>query len=199
MKDLSNVSLWVNEAKKCKGGGQGMFLQEWRVLLGNSKGDSRRGNVESFQYSLDMNMFLQIQFQSGVKKNAVFEWPERIWTSWRDGCMDFSILADVAEGKKDFGMLSESTWAHSVFQRVWKYSFSNGLQCLHGILMLWVVLIGLFTAGRVALSASSLPWMFLCPGTQWNWMLIDCRKRLKVLFWIFLHTDSFWQAIQMVN
>ena len=42
------------------------------VFLGEWKGDSPRGNVEWFQYSLDMNMFLQIQFQSGVKRNAVW-------------------------------------------------------------------------------------------------------------------------------
>ena len=42
------------------------------MLLGNGKGDSRRGNVEWFQYSLDMNTFLQIQLQSGVKRNAVW-------------------------------------------------------------------------------------------------------------------------------
>ena len=106
------------------------------MLLGNGKGDSRRGNIEWLRCSLDMSMLLQIQFR--CKKERSLEWPERIWTSWRDGCMVFSILADVGEGKKDFVMLSESTWAHSVFQRVWKYSFSNGLQWLLGILMLWV-------------------------------------------------------------
>ena len=42
------------------------------LLLGNGRGDSRRGNVEWFQCSLDMNMFFQIQFQSGVEKNAVW-------------------------------------------------------------------------------------------------------------------------------
>ena len=42
------------------------------MLLGNGKGDSRRGDVECFQCSLDMNMFLQIQFQSGVKRNEVW-------------------------------------------------------------------------------------------------------------------------------
>ena len=26
MNDLSNVSFWVDEVKKCKGGGQGMFV-----------------------------------------------------------------------------------------------------------------------------------------------------------------------------
>ena len=65
------------------------------------------------------------------------------------------------------------------------------LSAMAGILMLWVVLIGLFTAARAALSASSLPGMFLCSGTQWNWMLIDCRKRLNVLFWIFLMMGIF--------
>ena len=74
------------------------------MLLGNGKGDSRKGNVEWFQYSLVMDMFLQIQLQSGVERNAVLNdlrGPPR--------CMDFSILADVGEGKKDFVMLSEST------------------------------------------------------------------------------------------
>ena len=42
------------------------------MLLGNGKGDSRRGNVEWFQYSLGMGMFLQIQLQSGVERNAVW-------------------------------------------------------------------------------------------------------------------------------
>ena len=42
------------------------------ALRRNGRGDSRRGNVEWFQCSLDMNMFLQIQFQSGVKRNAVW-------------------------------------------------------------------------------------------------------------------------------
>ena len=32
MNDLSNVSLWVDEVKKCKGGGQEMFLQEESYL-----------------------------------------------------------------------------------------------------------------------------------------------------------------------
>ena len=42
------------------------------MLLGNGRVGSRRGNVEWFQCKLDMNMFLQIQFQSGVKRNAVW-------------------------------------------------------------------------------------------------------------------------------
>ena len=42
------------------------------MLLGNGKYDSRRGNVEWFQYSLDMDMFLRIQLQSGVERNAVW-------------------------------------------------------------------------------------------------------------------------------
>ena len=29
MNDLSNARLWVEEIKKCKGGGHGMLLQEW--------------------------------------------------------------------------------------------------------------------------------------------------------------------------
>ena len=41
-------------------------------VLGNGKGDSRRGNVEGFRCSFDMNMFLQIRFQSGVERNAVW-------------------------------------------------------------------------------------------------------------------------------
>ena len=41
------------------------------MLLGNGKGDSRRGIVEWFQYSLDMDMFLRIQLQSGEERNAV--------------------------------------------------------------------------------------------------------------------------------
>ena len=72
MNDLSNVSFWVDEVKKCKEGGQGMFLQEGWVFLRNGRGDSRRGKVEWFQYSLDMNMFLQIQFKSGVERSAVW-------------------------------------------------------------------------------------------------------------------------------
>ena len=42
------------------------------VLLGNGRGNGRRENVEWFRCSLDMNMLLQIQFQSGVQRNAVW-------------------------------------------------------------------------------------------------------------------------------
>ena len=108
MNDLSNVRLWV---KKCKGGeAKGCFCRSdmW-VLLGNGRGDSRRGNVEWFRCSLHMNMFLEIQFQSGVKRNGVWNdlrGPEQV------DAMDvwFSVsLQMLGEGKKDFVMLSEST------------------------------------------------------------------------------------------
>ena len=65
------------------------------VIVGSGRVDSRRGRVEWFRCPLDMNMFLQIQFQSGVKRNAVWndlrgseqvvaidEWTSESWQTW---------------------------------------------------------------------------------------------------------------------
>ena len=62
------------EAKRCFCRSAFLLHEAW-VLLGNGRGDSRRGNVGWFQCSLDMSMFLQVQFQSGVKRNAVWNGP----------------------------------------------------------------------------------------------------------------------------
>ena len=70
------------------------------MLLGNGKGDSQRGNVEWFQCLLDMDTFLQIQFQSGVKGNTVWNdlrGPEQV------DAMDVWILVSLqmwARGRK---------------------------------------------------------------------------------------------------
>ena len=65
--------MWGCGWRNAKGEAKGCFCRSdmW-VLLGNGRGDSRRGNVEWFRCSLDMNMFLQIQFRSGVKKERSF-------------------------------------------------------------------------------------------------------------------------------
>ena len=46
MNDLSNVSLWVDEVKKCKGGGQGMFF------LGNGKVTVQEEMLSDFKVHL---------------------------------------------------------------------------------------------------------------------------------------------------
>ena len=66
---------------------------------------SRRGNVEWFRCSLDMNMFLQIQFQSGVKRNAV--WND-LRGSEQVGAMDvwFSVFSNLNIRKRRFILTS---------------------------------------------------------------------------------------------
>ena len=54
------------------------------MLLGNGKGDSRRGNVEWFQCSLDMRLFLQIQLR--CKKKRSLERP------WRNFFLKFTLI-----------------------------------------------------------------------------------------------------------